>query len=145
MPPLFCVFSPDLCPKHKTCLPNFLLLLLLLSRFSHVRLCATPWTAAYQAPPSMGFSRQEYWSGVPLPSRQLSLEPLQFKVNMSKLNSSYPPPPHQTCSLKHSCVPFLSKQHHLSPTCSCKKFRSHGWFFSPLYSLGHQNLSISSP
>ena len=32
---------------------------------SHVRLVATPWTAAYQAPPSMGFSRQEYWSGVP--------------------------------------------------------------------------------
>ena len=40
-----------------------LLLLLLLSRFSRVRLLATPWTAAYQAPPSMGFSRQEYWSG----------------------------------------------------------------------------------
>ena len=39
-------------------------MLLLLSRFSRVRLCATPWTAAYQAPPSMGFSRQEYWSGV---------------------------------------------------------------------------------
>ena len=35
---------------------------------SCVRLGATPWTAAYQAPPSMGFSRQEYWSGVPLPS-----------------------------------------------------------------------------
>ena len=35
---------------------------------SRVRLCATPWTAAYQAPPSMGFSRQEYWNGVPLPS-----------------------------------------------------------------------------
>ena len=35
---------------------------------SCVRLLATPWTAAYQAPPSMGFSRQEYWSGVPLPS-----------------------------------------------------------------------------
>ena len=35
---------------------------------SHVWLCATPWTAAHQAPPSMGFSRQEYWSGVPLPS-----------------------------------------------------------------------------
>ena len=33
---------------------------------SRVRLLATPWTAAYQAPPSMGFSRQEYWSGVPL-------------------------------------------------------------------------------
>ena len=35
-------------------------------------LLATPWTAAYQAPPSMGFSRQEYWSGVPLPSPSLS-------------------------------------------------------------------------
>ena len=38
---------------------------------SRVRLLATPWTAAYQAPLSMGFSRQEYWSGVPLPSPQL--------------------------------------------------------------------------
>ena len=35
---------------------------------SPVRLLATPWTAAYQSPPSMGFSRQEYWSGLPLPS-----------------------------------------------------------------------------
>ena len=35
---------------------------------SRVWVLATPWTAAYQAPPSMGFSRQEYWSGVPLPS-----------------------------------------------------------------------------
>ena len=35
---------------------------------SRVRLLATPWTVAYWAPPSMGFSRQEYWSGVPLPS-----------------------------------------------------------------------------
>jgi len=38
----------------------------MLSRFSRVQLCATPWTAAYQAPPFMGFSRQEYWGGVPL-------------------------------------------------------------------------------
>ena len=44
------------------------LLLLLLSHFSGVRLCATPWNATYQAPPSMGFSMQEYWSGLPLPS-----------------------------------------------------------------------------
>ena len=35
---------------------------------SRVRLFATPWTVAYQAPLSMGFSRQEYWSGVPFPS-----------------------------------------------------------------------------
>ena len=39
---------------------------------SRVRLLATPWTAAYQAPLSMGFSRQEYWSGVPLPSLELT-------------------------------------------------------------------------
>ena len=35
---------------------------------SRVRLFAIPWTVAYQAPPSMGFSRQEYWSGLPFPS-----------------------------------------------------------------------------
>ena len=45
-----------------------LLLLLLLSHFSSVRLCATPMTAAHQAPQSLGFSRQEYWSGLPFPS-----------------------------------------------------------------------------
>ena len=39
---------------------------------SRVLLLVTPWTAAYQAPPSMGFSRQEYWSGVPLPSLELN-------------------------------------------------------------------------
>ena len=43
-------------------------LLLLLSHFSRVLFLATPWTAAHQAPPSMGFSKQEYWNGVPLPS-----------------------------------------------------------------------------
>ena len=48
-------------PQHKP------LLLLLLSHFSRVRLCATPWTAAHQAPLSMEFSRQEYWSGLPFP------------------------------------------------------------------------------
>ena len=45
-----------------------IVLLLLLSRFNRVRLCATPLTAAHQAPPSLGFSRQEHWSGLPLPS-----------------------------------------------------------------------------
>ena len=35
---------------------------------SRVQLFATPWTVAHQAPPSMGFSRQEYWSGLPFPS-----------------------------------------------------------------------------
>ena len=40
----------------------------MLSGFSHVQLFATPWTVAYQASPSMGFPRQEYWSGSPFPS-----------------------------------------------------------------------------
>ena len=53
------------------CMPisfTSLLLLLLLSRFSRVQLCTTPETAAHQAPPSLGFSRQEHWSGLPFPS-----------------------------------------------------------------------------
>ena len=47
-------------PSEKsTCMPA--------SRFSHVWLFVTPWTVAHQAPPSMGFSRQEYWNGLPCP------------------------------------------------------------------------------
>ena len=51
-----------------------LLLLLLLSRFSRVRLCATPETAAHQAPPSLGFSRQEHQSGLPFPSPMMKVK-----------------------------------------------------------------------
>ena len=45
---------------------------------SCVRLLATPWTAAYQAPPSIGLSRQEYWSGLPLPLHAQLIPPKQF-------------------------------------------------------------------
>ena len=48
---------------------------------SRVRLLATPWTAAYQAPRSMGFSRQEYWSGVPLPSPTNTLTTIKYVSN----------------------------------------------------------------
>ena len=55
----------------------------MLSRFSHVQLFATLWTVAHQAPLSKGFSRQEYWSGLPCPSpRDLpnpGIEPESFK------------------------------------------------------------------
>ena len=51
---------------------------------NRVRLLVTPWTAAYQAPLSMGFSRQEYWSGVPLPFPLLSL-----KVTFSGLREDF--------------------------------------------------------
>ena len=47
---------------------HFLLQCVKVKSLSRVRLLAIPWTAAYQAPPSMGFSRQEHWSGVPSPS-----------------------------------------------------------------------------
>ena len=45
---------------------------------NRIRLLATPRTAAYQAPPSMGFSRQEYWSGVPLPSLMMCIKGVDF-------------------------------------------------------------------
>ena len=50
---------------------------------SRVRLLVTPWTVAYQAPPSMGFSRQESWSGVPLPSPWIVIK--QSKMSISSL------------------------------------------------------------
>ena len=61
---------------------HFWVYVCVLSHFSYVRLFATPWTIAYQAPLSMGFSRQEYWSGLPcsppgnLPDPGMKLESL---------------------------------------------------------------------
>ena len=54
---------------------------------SHVLLLATPWTAAYQAPPSVRFSRQEYWSGVPLPSPEIKNRLLNYLLINFKLGS----------------------------------------------------------
>ena len=48
--------------------------MLLLSRFSHVQLFVAPWIVANQAPLSMGFSRQEYWSGLPFPPPEHLIE-----------------------------------------------------------------------
>ena len=59
--------------KHTGVGCHFLLQCMKVKSLSRVRLLATPWTAAYQAPPSMGFSRQEYWSGC---HRLLRLSPL---------------------------------------------------------------------
>ena len=59
------------------------LLLLLLSRFSRVRPCATPETAAHQAPPSLGLSRQEHWSGLPFPSPMHESE--KWKKSLSRV------------------------------------------------------------
>ena len=56
---------------------------------SRVRLLATPWTAAYQAPLSMGFSRQGYWSGVPLPSPKLRERVWQSSFQLRNIMNSF--------------------------------------------------------
>ena len=66
-----------------------LMRMLLLSRFSRVRLCATPWTAAHQAPPSLGLSRQEHWSGLPFPSPMHESE--KWKWSRSVVSDSATP------------------------------------------------------
>ena len=66
-----------------------LLLLLLLSHFSHVRLSATPETTAHQAPPSLGFSRQEHWNGLPFPSPMQESE--KWKWSRSVVSDSEQP------------------------------------------------------
>ena len=71
---------------------------------SRVQLSGTPWTAAYQAPPSMGFSRQEYWSGVPLPS-------LCFPSRVSLFSGTSPPakwPPIYIVPLFSHNIKYLS-------------------------------------
>ena len=63
---------------HLLCLLHWQLLLL--SHFSYVRLCETPQTAAHQAPPSLGFSRQEHWSGLPCSSPMHESEKVKVKL-----------------------------------------------------------------
>ena len=65
------------------------LLLLLLSHFSRVRHCATPEMAAHQAPPSLGFFRQEHWSGLPFPSPMR--ESQKWKWSRSVVSDSWRP------------------------------------------------------
>ena len=73
--------------------------MLLLSLFSRVQLCATPQTAAHQAPPSLGFSRQEHWSGLPFPSPMPECE--QWKWSRSVLSDSLWPYGLQPTRLLH--------------------------------------------
>ena len=55
---------------------------------SRVQLFVTPWTAAYQAPPPMGFSRQEYWSGLPLPSPNSWFLCLIYSIYFAKIKKN---------------------------------------------------------
>ena len=83
---------------------------------SHVRLFATPWTIAYQAPLSMGFSRQECWSGLPFPSPGDSpdpgIEPGSPALQADALPSE-PGANRRTPKLKKTHVPQCSLQHYL--------------------------------
>ena len=75
---------------------------------SHVRLSATPWTAAYQAPPSMGFSRQEYWSGVPLPSPLCNYKYIKIKRSKERRGLKYI---QSNYSLLTNCGKFMHFAH----------------------------------
>ena len=85
---------------------------------SHVQLFATPWTVAHQAPPSMGFSRQEYWSGLPFPSPgdlpDPGIEPGSPAFQADALTSEPPGKPffasishpQRRCVCAHLCQPL---------------------------------------
>ena len=82
---------------------------------SPVRLWATPWTAAYQAPPSMGFSRQEYWSGVPSPS-PMRISGLYQIISLLPLFSDSPLTPPRSFSISsHKSSPSRVKEIHWQP------------------------------
>ena len=97
----------------------------LLSHFSHAQLFTTPWTVAYQAPLSMGFSRQEYWSRLPFPSPGESSWPRDWThvSYVSCTGSSLPlPPPGLVFCTQFSCTQcmknFCSFEHNI-----CKQFQ----------------------
>ena len=67
---------------------------MLLNRFSHVQLCVTPQTAAHQAPQSLGFSRQEHWSGLPFPSPMRESEVVsRVRLLVTPWTAAYQAPP----------------------------------------------------
>ena len=89
-------------------------MLLLLSCFSHVRLCATPQTAAHQASASLGFSRQEHWSGLPFPSPMHESE--KWKWSRSVASDSSDP---MDCSLPGSSVHGIFQAKVTGVGCHC--------------------------
>ena len=105
------------------------LLLLLLSHFSRVRLCATPYTAAHQAPPSLGFSRQEHWSELPFPSPMQESEKWKWSPSVmfdSSWTAAYQAPPSMGFSRQEywSGVPSPSPLNGASHL-KCKRIRNH--------------------
>ena len=107
-------------------------LLLLLSRFSRVRLCATLEMAARQAPPSLGFSRQEHWSGLPFPSPMNESE--KWKWSRSVVSDSATP---WTAAYQAPPSMGFSRQEHWSgvplssPKCRLGDQENRNLCFSP--------------
>ena len=81
---------------------------------SHVGLFATPWTVAHQAPLSMGFSRQEYWSGLPFPSPGDLLDPGIEPMSPALAGRFFATePPKKPASEQKGCLKTLSAYSHL--------------------------------
>ena len=88
-------FAQNSCPLNQWCYVIHILLKVKVKSHSCVRLFETPWTVAHQAPPSMKFSRQEYWSGLPFPS----LGTYSYVAHTLKFSLSL-----YVCILSHSCL-----------------------------------------
>ena len=89
----------------------------LLSRFSRIRLCATPQTAAHQASPSLGFSRQEHWSGLPFPPPCMKVKSLsRVRLCATPWTAAHQAPPSMGFSRQEywSGVPLPSANIHTS-------------------------------
>jgi len=113
-----------------------MLLLLLLSRFIHVKLCVTPETAAHQAPPSLGFSRQEHWSGLPIPSPMHESEKWKWsrfsrvRPLVTPWTAAYQAP----LSVGFSRQEYWSRLPFPSPTSNAKEAEIE-WFYEDLQEL----------
>ena len=104
---------------------------LLLSHISCVQLCATPQTAAHQAPPSLGFSRQEHWSGLPFPSPMHESE--KWKWSRSVVSDPQRPHGPQPSRLLHPCD-FPGKSTGVGGHCllqQCRRHRFNPWVRRP--------------
>ena len=118
-----------------------MLLLLLLSDFGRIRLCATPWMAAHHIPLSLGFSRQEHWSGLPFPSPMHESE--KWKWSHSVMSNSSQPHGLQPTRLLHPWD-FPGKSTGVGCHCLLLKASQTGkgteWIKSPFWSLSRRSV-----
>ena len=116
---------------------------------SHVQILATPWTAAHQGPPSMGFSRQEYWRGVSLPSpfrgsaMSNSLQSHGLQYRRLPCPSPTPEACSNSCSSSRWCNPTIST--FVIPFSCLQSFPASGFFpMSQPFASGGQSIGVSA-